>query len=61
MPELIVPKSVVGTYSDKQLADFILDAPASSPNTKMPIFKDLIDNQEVADIIRYFKHMTHKK
>ena len=56
-PELNQPKNITDYYTAQQLTDFILDAPSLRPKTKMPVFKDILNNKDALAIQHYLKSM----
>ncbi len=56
-PELNQPKNITDYFTAQQLTDFILDAPSLRPKTKMPVFKNILNNEEALAIQHYLKAM----
>ena len=56
-PELNLPNNITDLFSAKKLTDFILDASTFKPNTKMPIFKNIISSRDTLAIQHYLKSM----
>jgi len=59
-PELNQPKNITDYYTVQKLTNFILDAPSVRPKTKMPVFKNIINNEEALAIQLYLKAMKSK-
>jgi len=60
-PELNLPKNITDYYTEQKLTDFILDAPSFRPKTKMPVFKNILNNEDALTIQHYLKAMKTKK
>ncbi|WP_305907785.1 cytochrome c [Methylomarinum sp. Ch1-1] len=61
-PELNAPQNVSERYADKQLTGLILNNPAYRPNSKMPVFAELLNDAQVNSILAYLKAMkSHKQ
>ena len=56
-PELNLPKNITDYYTVQKLTDFILDAPSFRPKTKMPVFKNILSNDDALAIQYYLKAM----
>ncbi len=60
-PELNVPQNVTELYDDKTLKELILNASAYRNKTKMPVFNNILNEQQVNSILSYFKSMKIDK
>ena len=60
-PELNVPRNVTEYFKENELAGFILNAPSYRAGTKMPVFDDLINQNEMEDLLDYLKQMKLEK
>ncbi len=60
-PELNLPKNITDYYSEQKLTDFILDASSFRPKTKMPVFKNILNNEDALAIQYYLKAMKSKQ
>lgn len=60
-PELNLPKNITDYFTVQKLTDFILDAPSFRPKTKMPVFKNILDNVDALAIQHYLKAMKTKQ
>ena len=56
-PELNLPKNITDYYTVHKLTAFILNAPSFRPETKMPIFKNVLSNDDALAIQHYLKAM----
>ena len=56
-PELNQPKNITDYFTQQKLTDFILDASTFNTNTKMPVFKNILNKQEAFKIQHYLQSM----
>ncbi len=60
-PELNIPKNITEYFKEGELAGFILNATAYRAGTKMPVFANLINNNDAQAIVSYLMHMKSQK
>lgn len=60
-PELNAPKSVTEYWRTDVLHDFIKDAPAFRYKSKMPSFAKELTDEQIEDLIAYFRYMARHK
>lgn len=60
-PELNVPKSVTEYWRTDVLHDFIKDAPSFRAKSKMPSFSKDLNDEQVEQLIGYFRYMARHK
>ena len=56
-PELNLPRNITDYFTPQKLTDFILDASLYRANTKMPVFKSILNKKEVLKIQHYLESM----
>ena len=60
-PELNIPKNVTEYFMASELPGFIRNAPSYQAGTKMPVFEDVINEQQAQQIIQYLQQKKSEK
>lgn len=60
-PELNIPQNITEYFKEEAIAGFILNATAFRAGTKMPVFENLLSNDDARAIVSYLKRMRSEK